>query len=623
MGERLVCDTETNGLLDAVSTLHMIQVGTLEGEDVTIYTDFADPAEIARARAGVMLGDVELKLTCPIRPLAEGIERLRAADETWFHNLWGYDWWIGEKFFPGVLQRTKGMDTLVAARLLGREFDNSLEAWGRRLNCHKGKFNGPWDHVTAEMLAYSQQDIPAGRALARHLMGLLPGSERAFATEQSVAYWIARQEHTGFHLDEPKARELHIDLQVKLRTLEQRVRAEFPARWKSLGVMTPRRADRKHGYTKDVPFSRVVYEEFSLGSRQMIAGRLQELGWKPSEFTAGGQPTIDEDVLQQLSRRFPVAALLADYFDTAKQAGFVEGWLEKARNGKVHGRVNTLGAYTHRMSHKDPNMAQIPKHGPYRQLWKPRPGWKLVGCDGEGIQSRVLAHYTYAWNKGSFARILEAGRKEDRTDIHSVNAIACDALFPAAMDFKHRRDTVKNCFYAIFFNARDPRLGQTLKDGIAGYARLKPPRIPNRELGAAVRRGLETSLVGLSACIELVEKTFEKRKFLRGLDGRKLVPNGKRNSLMTIIQGGEAVIMKTALAIFGDEAVPANGWAYDTDWAFVANVHDEVQMECRPELAEVIGAAFAGCIEEAGRRLELKCAFAGAFDIGDDWSQTH
>lgn len=625
MGEHLVCDTETDNLLDAVTKLHMIQVGTLDGEDVTIYADGLDYAEIERARGGVMVGGTELTLTCPIRPLSEGIARLRAADVLYFHNGIGYDQVISDRFLEGVVTRGKLWDTLIMARLLTRELQNSLEAWGRRLGVHKGDFNGPWDRCTAEMLAYSQQDIPAGRALTRHLLALAPGAERALATEHAVAYWMRRQEETGFTLDEVGCRDLHIELQAKLRGLETKLRVAFPPRWTNAGLVIPKASNGPRGVTKGVPYTRVLWEEFSPASRQAIAGRLQEAGWKPREFTPGGAPTVDEETLMALAGKFPAAALLADYFDTGKQAAFVGSWLGFARKGKVHGRINTLGAYTQRMSHSKPNMAQIPKAGPYRALWLPRKGWVLVGVDGEGIQARVMAHYLAGWDGGRYGDIIVNGSKDagPPTDIHSLNAQAISKLFPEAMGTKARRDTAKNLNYAIYFGAQDARLGQTIKDGCISYAKLAPPKVPNRELGAAARRGLETNMNGLSALSALVETTFEKRKFLKGADGRKLFPPNKRNALVTLIQAGEAVIMKTSLVIFCDETVPAKGWVYDLDFALVANVHDEVQIETRPEIADAVGKAFADAITEAGTRLGLKCPQAGSVSIGKNWHETH
>ena len=71
-----------------------------------------------------------------------------------------------------------------------------------------------------------------------------------------------------------------------------------------------------------------------------------------------------------------------------------QGWLRLVQpDGRIHGRVNPNGACTGRMSHSKPNMAQVPKDPRARALFLPRPGWKLVGCDAEGLEARMLAHY--------------------------------------------------------------------------------------------------------------------------------------------------------------------------------------------------------------------------------------
>ena len=55
---------------------------------------------------------------------------------------------------------------------------------------------------------------------------------------------------------------------------------------------------------------RINIEEFNPGSRKQIGVYLQELGWKPKEFTPTGQPKVDETILSKLDN-IPQADLLA------------------------------------------------------------------------------------------------------------------------------------------------------------------------------------------------------------------------------------------------------------------------------------------------------------------------
>jgi len=57
--------------------------------------------------------------------------------------------------------------------------------------------------------------------------------------------------------------------------------------------------------------------------------------------------------------------------------------------------------------------------------------------------------------------------------------------------------------------------------------------------------------------------------------------------------------------------------------SFVANVHDEWQIETTKELAESVGQAGIQAIQEAGQSLGLRCPLDGDFKIGTNWAETH
>ena len=61
-------------------------------------------------------------------------------------------------------------------------------------------------------------------------------------------------------------------------------------------------------------------------------------------------------------------------------------------DGRVHGFVIPNGTITGRMSHRSPNMAQVPNiHSPYgkecRACWTVKEGYKLVGIDASGLRT--------------------------------------------------------------------------------------------------------------------------------------------------------------------------------------------------------------------------------------------
>jgi DNA polymerase I-like protein with 3'-5' exonuclease and polymerase domains len=72
-----------------------------------------------------------------------------------------------------------------------------------------------------------------------------------------------------------------------------------------------------------------------------------------------------------------------------------------------------------------------------------------------------------------------------------------------------------------------------------------------------------------------------------------------------------------------DEDLQAAGYAPGLDYEFVATVHDEMQVECRPQIGEIVGKTAADAIRKAGEKLGFRCPLAGNYEIGRTWAQTH
>ena len=59
------------------------------------------------------------------------------------------------------------------------------------------------------------------------------------------------------------------------------------------------------------------------------------------------------------------------------------------------------------------------------------------------------------------------------------------------------------------------------------------------------------------------------------------------------------------------------------DYRFVANIHDEWQIEVRESQADFVGEMAVKSIIEAGEHFNLRCPMDGEYKIGDNWSETH
>lgn len=115
-----------------------------------------------------------------------------------------------------------------------------------------------------------------------------------------------------------------------------------------------------------------------------------------------------------------------------------------------------------------------------------------------------------------------------------------------------------------------------------------------------------------------VDRLVQKDQTLPGLDGRVLRVRSAHSALNTLLQGAGAVVMKKALIIFYMKLRKAK-----LDAQFLLNVHDEWQLECAAEIAEVVGQMGVDSIREAGEHFNMRCPLTGEYKVGNSWEETH
>lgn len=523
------------------------------------------------------------------------------------HNGIGYDYPVMSRLWDLDCGSYRSFlrDTMVLSRLANpsREHGHSLDAWGDRLGFPKGAHRD-WSQYSEEMRVYCERDVQLTERVLAALHEELEGfDQQSIDLEHKVAWIIQEQEDNGWLLDQKAASDLLAELLQKKQELEDKVHETFRPRAKKVKDIIPTKtkagtwAKPNIRYLGDDclllvggPHSRIEFQEFNPGSRDQIAERLLELGWKPTQFTETGKPKTSEKVLMSISG-FPEAELIADYLTVQKRIGMVQSWLELVReDGRVHGRVNSNGAVTGRMTHFEPNVAQVTAGSKIygkemRSCWIAPEGRVIVGCDASSLELRMLAHYM---NDEKYIQEFIHG------DIHTVNQQA------AGLD---TRDLAKTFIYAFLYGAGDAKIGAI----VGGTARD----------GKELKRRFLTRTPALAELKERVELA-SRRGWLRGLDGRKIMVRTQYAALNTLLQGAGAVLMKQALV---NLHTMAN--AQKLDFLFVGNIHDEIQTEVREDHAERFGKLAVYSIAKAGRDLKLRCPTTGKYKIGLNWSETH
>jgi hypothetical protein len=288
--KRFVFDTETNGLLEEVTTLHSLVIHDL-GEDI-IYSCY--PGSVFKD-LGKTIGTARLfELS-----LEEGLKMLEEADILYGHNIIGYDLKVLKKLYPHLKIKATLRDTLIMAKMIWpmdrlKELDfprfrkgtlpgqligaQRLEAWGYRLGELKGDYSAtvkdfskqlksgtslseipeeyhvlycpktntldPWKAWNRPMQDYCVTDVVVSTKLLdlvqSHLSGSAkaaggkPWSERSVDLEHEVFAYIDRQTDRGFGFNHKSAVNMASELKARQYDLEQQLVTIFGEWWQPL-----------------------------------------------------------------------------------------------------------------------------------------------------------------------------------------------------------------------------------------------------------------------------------------------------------------------------------------------------------------------------------------------------
>jgi DNA polymerase I-like protein with 3'-5' exonuclease and polymerase domains len=524
------------------------------------------------------------------------------------HNGIFFDFPVLKKVWGIQVKKSQVIDTLVLARLFDPSIEggHSLEAWGERLGHYKAPYKKIWSWMTGKplivedekgkkvdqsklafdepvmsaLLWYCVQDTKVTAELYKHLTKEMENdySKESIKLEHEVAIIIAEQERNGFKLNEASALSLLAELKTKLDIIQVEMETIFPP------IVISGRTHKTSGK----PLNDIV-TPFNPGSRQQIAERLQEKGWKPKKRTEKGSVIVDEEVLASLD--YPEAKALAEYMMLQKRIAQITSWLDAVgKDGRVHGRVITNGAISGRATHMSPNMAQVPNMDAVygkecRSLWTVDEGNALVGVDLAQLELRCLAHYMH---DEDYTNTLLSG------DIHEKNRQAAGLS---------TRAEAKRFGFAFLYGAGGAKIGQILNCSA-------------QEGQAVINRYLK-AMPKLKSLRDKIERMSEKGT-IPGLDGRRLNIRSAHSAVNTLLQGAGAIVSKQWLI-----EVRKTLRGRKIPYRLVAWVHDEIQIETSKSDAEVVGQICVEAARTAGVVLKTRCPMDAEYHVGTNWSESH
>ena len=669
-GPRLLFDIESNGLLEKMTKIHCIvaiDLDTLEVHRFTAMDNTIAKGLELLSSASLLVGHniicFDLKAIQKLYPEWKPKQGCVIRDTLVYSRLaYGN---LKELDFSFLERGLLSKDTFVIWDKAKQQpksavGSHSLEAWGIRLKCAKDDFGHTtdWQEFTSEMLEYCVQDCQTNLVLWNKLE-TKEVPEDALELEMAVAEILHRQELRGWAFDLEKAHVLYGKLCQRREELAQELAGIFPGwyltmkkpEYYQVEISHKTMADASPWVIRDASKANledIVYKQFkgreyysftrsqvkamitegplkkkhiafNPSSRQHICKALKErYNWIPKEFTDSGEAKVDESILSKL--KYPEAKVLSEYFVILKRIGQIaegdQNWIAAVRNGRIHGRCNSLGAVTGRGTHMHPNMAQVPGvQSPYgrecRELFTVAPGYRLVGSDASGQELRCLAHYmmTTALTQElidevhRFITAVCSGNSKDGTDVHTMNQKA--AGLPT-------RDDAKTFIYAFLYGAGDGKIGSIVAP-LASEAQ-------QRKIGKQLKDTFLRSMPALAALRDFIVAQAERLGYIVALDGRRIPIRSSHAALNSLLQSAGAILTKRWLVTI-DEELKARGLsdkAHQVGW-----IHDELQFEVLSEYAEEVATICREAMVKTQEYYKFNCPLAAGTAIGENWRDTH
>ncbi|MBR1764816.1 MAG: DNA polymerase I [Ruminococcus sp.] len=351
---------------------------------------------------------------------------------------------------------------------------------------------------------------------------------------------------------------------------------------------------------------RLAGHEFNiLSPKQLGVVLFEELHLPAKKKTKSGYSTGAE-VLEEIADKHPIVNKILEYRTLTKLSStYVEGLLKEIReDGRVHSVFKQTETRTGRISSAEPNMQNIPVRKELgrnmRKFFIAEDGCTLVDADYSQIELRVLASVCGDEN-------MQEAFREGR-DIHLSTAAQ---VFDMPEDFvtPEMRSAAKAVNFGIIY-------------GIGAFSLSKDIGVSFGE----AKRYIRNYLNNFPKVSEFMDKVVEdgmRDGYVTTIFGRRRnIPElkssnkavqafGKRAAMNAPIQGAAADIIKIAMV-----AVYRRLKAEGLDARLILQVHDELIIECREELAEKVSEILK---EEMESAVKLAVPMTADVHTGRSW----
>ncbi|MEO7761172.1 MAG: DNA polymerase I, partial [Casimicrobiaceae bacterium] len=353
-------------------------------------------------------------------------------------------------------------------------------------------------------------------------------------------------------------------------------------------------------------------QPFNLGSPKQLGEILFERMKLPViKKTATGQPSTDEEVLQELALDYPLPKLLIEHRSLSKLKGTYTDKLPRSinlRTGRVHTNYAQAVANTGRLSSTDPNLQNIPVRTAegrrIREAFIAPPGCVILSADYSQVELRIMAHLSE--DAGLLKAFLEGA------DIHRHTASEIFGVPQEQVTIEQRR-YIKAVNFGLIYGMSAFGLAIQLnidRSAASLYIEKYFARYPG--VRAYMDRTREQA-----RDLGYVETVFGRRLWLQDIraGGGPRRQAAERAAINAPMQGTAADLIKLAMIAV-------------QDWLERERLATKLIMQVHDELVFEVPAAELPRIQAEVPRLmtgvaQLKVPLVVDTGVGDNWDRAH
>ncbi|MEQ1526954.1 MAG: DNA polymerase I, partial [Gallionella sp.] len=353
-------------------------------------------------------------------------------------------------------------------------------------------------------------------------------------------------------------------------------------------------------------------QPFNLNSPKQLREILfDKLQLPVKKKTPGGDPSTDEEVLQELALDYPLPKILLDYRGMAKLKSTYTDKLPLTVNlatGRVHTSYSQAVAVTGRLASNDPNLQNIPIRNAegrrIREAFIAPSGSSIVSADYSQIELRIMAHLS-----GDIGLLQAFANNED---VHRATAAEIFMISREEVSSEQRRYAKVINFGLIY--------------GMSAFGLAKQLGIERSAATAYIERYF-ARYPGVKNYMDSTREQAKQQGYVETVFGRRLwLPNINASNAMQR-QGSERAAINAPMQGTAADLIKLAMIALQ-QWIETEKLHTRLIMQVHDELVLEVPDAELQTVKDMLPKLmggvaQLHVPLLVELGVGKNWDEAH